>query len=413
MPPIFTQLIRRAFDPVLPSNEFSEQWQNPGDVFSVLLILGGDVVGRAIAQLAGSRVTPIAFSFGWVAYGVMAMVAIVGENRLMPFPDCSCKIINGRSGYDRDNASWIIGRIVRDFDNWMDGGKPDGPIRRHLNAMIVDKWDYDKQQKEEKSPGSGSEVPKPARAGLCVSIYKAGKAEPGNPGYDRAYYLGFITTAVQLGIAAIPCGLYGHWGIMLVTVCGIILAFFTGSLPQWSMEKWACRKDVSKTVILTKGNGSQHAIVVVSEEEGLDLEALAAPTVAIYNVPPYTTRFVLAVLAFLWILLLITASGIKSHTWYLLAIGTVGIFQNTYAAGCVRPPEAFGIPLKFEQVIGKVKVMDTLFEVEEQYPYVGSSMRDTFFPGKLRPNEVAKWNDFEETAKARQKAKEAEAQAKG
>lgn len=44
----------------------SEQWANPGDVFSVLLLLGGDVINRALAQLAGTknRITPVAFSFG-------------------------------------------------------------------------------------------------------------------------------------------------------------------------------------------------------------------------------------------------------------------------------------------------------------------------------------------------------------
>lgn len=56
--------VRRAFDPGLPSSEFSNQWQHPSDVFSVLLILGGDVVARALAQLVGSRFTPVAFSFG-------------------------------------------------------------------------------------------------------------------------------------------------------------------------------------------------------------------------------------------------------------------------------------------------------------------------------------------------------------
>lgn len=64
MPPVLVELIRRKFDPGEPSNAFWAQWENPGDVFSVLLILGGDVVARALAQLTGSRITPVAFSFG-------------------------------------------------------------------------------------------------------------------------------------------------------------------------------------------------------------------------------------------------------------------------------------------------------------------------------------------------------------
>lgn len=53
------------FNPAAPVAEFVAQLRNPGDVFSVLLLLGGDIVARAIAQLVGPRgFTPVAFSFG-------------------------------------------------------------------------------------------------------------------------------------------------------------------------------------------------------------------------------------------------------------------------------------------------------------------------------------------------------------
>lgn len=65
MPPLLENVFpRRAFDLGVPSREFLTQWTQPGDVFSVLLILGGDVVARALAQLAGGWLTPVAFSFG-------------------------------------------------------------------------------------------------------------------------------------------------------------------------------------------------------------------------------------------------------------------------------------------------------------------------------------------------------------
>ncbi len=64
MAPLSLSLFRRSFDPGRPSGEFWTQWKNPGDVFSVLLILGGDVILRALAQLSGSGITPVAFSFG-------------------------------------------------------------------------------------------------------------------------------------------------------------------------------------------------------------------------------------------------------------------------------------------------------------------------------------------------------------
>jgi hypothetical protein len=66
MPPVFADIVRRNlnFNPGETSDEFWAQWRHPGDVFSVLLILGGDVVGRALAQVSGSPITPVAFSFG-------------------------------------------------------------------------------------------------------------------------------------------------------------------------------------------------------------------------------------------------------------------------------------------------------------------------------------------------------------
>lgn len=54
----------RAFDGKLTPDGFSAQWSHPNEVFSVLLILGADVVLRALAQLAGGAITPVTFSFG-------------------------------------------------------------------------------------------------------------------------------------------------------------------------------------------------------------------------------------------------------------------------------------------------------------------------------------------------------------
>jgi hypothetical protein len=58
-------LSSRAFDLNAPSAAFEAQWVSPGNyAFTVLLLLGGDIVSRALAQLAGGRFTPVAFSFG-------------------------------------------------------------------------------------------------------------------------------------------------------------------------------------------------------------------------------------------------------------------------------------------------------------------------------------------------------------
>lgn len=66
MAPISLSSISRSFNSDIShtSNALREQWITPTDIFSVLLILGGDVIARALAQLAGSGFAPVTFSFG-------------------------------------------------------------------------------------------------------------------------------------------------------------------------------------------------------------------------------------------------------------------------------------------------------------------------------------------------------------
>ncbi|KAJ4156085.1 hypothetical protein LMH87_001299 [Akanthomyces muscarius] len=400
MAPAAIELARRGFAPGAASRDFSAQWKNPGDVFSVLLILGGDVVARALAQLSGSKITPVAFSFGWVAYAVSAVVSAVGDNKLMPPPDTSCQVINAKSGFSRTNSSWIIGRIVRDYDDWKHE-----KVSKHLKTLLDARDKFDRQKANEERRGAGDTLKYPKRAGLCVAVYKAEEAHAGVPGYDFVYWLGFGTCILQLGIAAIPCGIYGDWATIQITAVGMLLSFLTGSLPQWKHEKWACRDKCDKDIILTKGNGSQHTILILGQGQGFDLEDLAAGQIDTDLLPKATTRFALLVLAVLWVLLLITAAGIKQNTWFLLAIGGVGIAQNIYAAGKTRTPAAYGMPLTLVEVIGSPKVMETLFAVEKKYPYAGSSMVGTFFPGgRLTDDEKTEWQHLEYSAKDRREA---------
>lgn len=59
-------------------HELRTQWRSPSDILSLLLILGPEVVQRALAQVAGTRYVPIGFSFGWTAYSINALITIVG-----------------------------------------------------------------------------------------------------------------------------------------------------------------------------------------------------------------------------------------------------------------------------------------------------------------------------------------------
>ena len=256
----------------------------PEDVFFILLILGGDVVERALAQLAGGRLAAPSFSFGWVAYSINAVMSAVGENKLMPAPDYACIAINGKSGHSRSNSSRILGRLVRNFEIWMD---------RQVEHRVKDMTNEKCNQSQVEAQEMGDRKPeKPKQVGLCGSIYKpTPHLKPAEPKYDAVNLCGFAVAVLQLGIAAIPCGVFVEWGVLMITACGVGLSFLTASLPQWRHEKWACRRlarDNDKRVVLTRGSGSQHALVVLGGRGFLDLEDLAGVQTNVRYLP--TTR---------------------------------------------------------------------------------------------------------------------------
>ena len=96
------------------------QWTNPSDILSLLLLIGGDIVQKAIAQLVGYEVrvpgsstrlsiTPVAFSFGWVVYSFSNVLSAFGEMRLVPSTDCPSLLVNCSTGFVREKCSWILG----------------------------------------------------------------------------------------------------------------------------------------------------------------------------------------------------------------------------------------------------------------------------------------------------------------
>ncbi|XP_044721200.1 uncharacterized protein HRG_06197 [Hirsutella rhossiliensis] len=348
-----------------------------GDVFSVLLILGGDVVATALAQLAGSGLAPATFSFGWVAYSVGALMSAVGHNKLMPSsPDCACKVINGQNGFARENSSWIISRVMRDFQVWCDP-----LVAKKSQDILDDKWQDLKRL--------DSRTTRPQQAGLVVSVYQPSKQfVHGTVKTDSVHWIGFLTMLAQLGVALIPAYLFGDWGILIITTGGTVLSMATGLLPQWKTEKWACRRKSRATYILTRGNGSQHAIVMLGNGHGFNLEGLASGQSNVQAATKSSTRIALLVLFILWVLLLITAAGLKGHTWFLLAVGGLGIVQNVQVAGCPRRPESFGLCLDFVDVYAHKKAMETLLETERNHEHVGRALVPELFPGDLTAAEV-------------------------
>lgn len=329
-----------------------DQWRNPSDILSILMIIGGDVVQRAIAQLSSSQIgpvplVPVAFSFGWLAYSLNALLSAVGDCRLMPDSDFPCVVINADTGYLRTNRSWAIGRLLRD----------------HKSSSDSDK-------------------------GLTITFHEVSGGKVGLPDKDWIYWFGILVIVTQLGIAVIPGVLNSNWAVLIVTCGGTILALLSSALPQWRKEKWKghrVKEGETERIILTQGNGSKDAVVMITTGGGIKLEDLAGGR---DDIAPYT-KYCSALLFILWLAHLMTVQSLEEDTWYVLGIGAFGMLQAVITAGAKRQPGAHGFHLEKERYINKGKVMDTLKEVEtlEGGRRVGLSLLPVFFPGPLRPDE--------------------------
>lgn len=364
------------------------------------MIIGGDVVQVAIAQLCGGPVkifTPVVFSFGWVTYAVQAMLSAVGDNRLMPSPEVDCCVINAQSGYLRSNKSWVLSRILRDFEHW----RGDEPIKIE-NAKLEELRAEAKKEAEEDGKSFN---PEDVRIGLRITIWQCKEAS-GKPPGDWIYYIGFGVAILQLGIAAIPWGLYGEWLIFLIVLAGTLLSFLSGAIPQWQKEKFGVRTSDKKDVFLTRGNGDHDVLLILGCDNGMDLEALASPYRELKGIT-YTRRLSLLIATF-WILLLLTIAGYGQHTWFMMAAGLIGLLTNVGVAGRHREPKALGIDLEYVDTIVDRKVMSVLWLLEKERPKAGASLIAEFFPGKMFPREEKLWEyadarvkQFKEATKAR------------
>ncbi|TEY34834.1 hypothetical protein BOTCAL_0609g00030 [Botryotinia calthae] len=386
-------------DPGGISTQFLAQWKNPGDVFSILLIVGGDVILLALACVTGRGFTPIAFSFGWVAYAVSAVVVAIGDNKLLVRcpPEISLKVINLKNGYGRDNKSWLLGRFVKDYNFWMPNDVKDRLLHPRVRSDEENGHLMSTGSSICQDPAEANVTLGRSDAALCVAVFKCvDGAKLGLPTRDWAWWSGIVVSVLQLGLSAIPWCLHGNWGIFVATAAGTLLAYASASLPQWQKEKWSTEAR-NKDIAVTQGNGNQHVIVILGADHGLDMEALAAGRAP--DLP--TTRIYTSALAVLWLVLFVTCCGIQTDTWYLLAIGSSGMVQNLIVAGAPRTPAALGLPIELissgnrgqlvPEIFAEPKVMWTIMEFEEKHPGRGYALVKEFFPGDLLDWENRWW----------------------
>lgn len=294
--------------------------------------------------------------------------------------------MGAKSGNQRSNKSWVIGRLLRDHEHFASKSK--------FNPHKV--------------PGS--------HEALRVTVFEVAKSPaPGVIARDWVYYSGFAVMVAQFVVAAIPLILNRNWTILMVVGVGTILALLQGAMPQWRKEKWASPKRGGYTVSITQGNGSRHVMVILADEySGLDLEILAAGGMNL-TMSRLESAYV-SLLTACWTILLISVAGLSDDSWCkcnqfeysviwltyqhhadLLGIGLMGIVHNVFAAGTPRSAGALGIHLEEKEVISSDKVAEVLYETESKYPLVGSSLVPIFFSGGMRVSEERKqfWDGAE------------------
>lgn len=392
------------------------QWDHPSGIFSLLMIVRGDVIQQAVAQLAGSPyfITPVAFSFGWVSYTVSAFFSAIGDGKLMPDVDFPSIVIGVGEGHQRQNESWVLARLLRDWEKLVEYDYPNPAL-----VVTIFRVSGGARSEGEERPNLDLEGNKNPRA-------DPGPRVPGVPELDLQWYTGWLVIIVQLVIATVAGIVHKLWLTMTVIFGGTILCLAGGVLPQLKEEKWSCRKledntpvggsPKQKTTILTQGNGYKHVMIIHSVGRGLDLEDLATGRLKRHR----STLPCLLVLTIFWLTLLLLVGGFSENTWCLVAVGTLGMAQNMFAAGHHRALSTTGIhldkpnivlpdrPHKFQgkEVSNKVfqVLKKTEVEMSEKYGVdrAGIALLPVFFPNGLRPDEE-RWRD-QQLAKYTRKA---------
>ena len=331
---------------------------NPQQCPSHPLIVGGDVVHRAVAQLAGTRIgflpfALVAFSLGWVAYSTAALKTVLEDDHLFPSPEGDSVYINADSGYMCENRSWVLSRLLHDEEHAL--------AREH--------------SRQHGTPPKG----------LTIAFYRTDKklGKMGEPSRDLVCWTGVATIIAQLLIAAAPWIKDGNFLVFLITAFGNLLTITWTALPQLRREKYAARPVVQggrDIGCLTKGKHPSFVIVFISDD-GLRLEDLAGGRVE----PCHLTLVVAIVSCLFWSLLPLIVPILKGDSaWFLFAVGSLGMVQNVYASRARRTTNAHGFNFRADDShIYHEDPMDALEDAEKKEPGVGLALLPVFFPDGL------------------------------
>ncbi|KAM7219113.1 hypothetical protein V8F06_005551 [Rhypophila decipiens] len=384
--------------PNFTTSLLGQQWVQPGQITTILLLVGGEVIQKAVAQMAGTRehppFTPVVFSYGWVSYAFILLANAIGNTSYLPPPDYPGKIISVKSGDKREIRSWFLARLLRDLEHEID---PDGQISNHRKQKDIE------------------------NIALYVAVYQIDRAKM-RPSRivestrDFWWWSFLIPLVLQLAVASIPIlptpgRTESNYYILLITVAGNVLAFLTGSLQSSREEKFGLRTKLGcrDMFAITRGNGHNIVFIILPDsfdkregergdagdsESKSHLPYLAEMATLSYR-PTTGSRIRAVFFTFLWIALLVTIGGSTSDTWCLLVVGAVGMIHAIVVAGVHRKTEAHGIPLipVPEWTVKKDGVRKALTALESFVPGAGYMLRGEFFNGPERPDDLEKWRD--------------------
>ncbi|GAB7359031.1 hypothetical protein MBLNU230_g5103t1 [Neophaeotheca triangularis] len=368
-----------------------DTWANPSQVVSVLMIVAGDIVGAALDNLSGPTITPVVFSFGWVGYAHKAFTNAIAFQALLSPPqlDEPDYVVDCGTGRMRVNRSWLLQKALKDADYW----KPNEVKEEEAKQAEICSKKVLLGDDSEKGEQDLSEISLPDHP-LTIAIYTASRLHPpGTTRHDLLWYSGLVIAIVQLGIASIPCALSGRWSILMITGAGTVLAFATGTLPQFGAEKWKAPNNTKKSVAIVRGalEEATSIVVVRGEGVGLDLEDLARgesyKSVVINRrgqiqtqmAWPWT-RIATGFLAACWIVLLLTMSGLRYDNWYLLAVAGVGLVQNAWVAANPRDPGARGLHLDYQSLVSAESALRALLQLKETHGDIAKGLLKAYAP---------------------------------
>lgn len=189
---------------------------------------------------------------------------------------CPSIVTNASNGYRRTNMSWVLGRVLRDWEIRCPSKYPNPALIVTIFKLPRGKSTQSLNNPEGRTSARDLEQGKRASEGRT-------RSKGGVPALDFVWYMGIVVMVLQCIIAAVAGFLKGDWLIFVVTVGGTLLAIAGGALPQWRAEKSSSRKvderhiarygpPAAKSIVLTRGNGHRHVLILYNESNDLNLE---------------------------------------------------------------------------------------------------------------------------------------------